>query len=349
VVTTDGGALAATGNRPGVLQYPAGDLEALQACLQTCLEQRDRLQEMTLSARKSGESVRLWRQVAEECLYALDQDGQDRDHSQFDQQWLVLREPADHRARNRDLLEQAATKLETESGVLKIADLGAGAGSNGVYLSQRLPVPQHWTLLDQDARLLAEAAARLETEVERVEVIQGTLDAGNLDERIPRNTRLITASALIDLASAPWLDALADAAQSRQATVFIVLSYAGEFGLSPQEPDDDWLKSLVNDHQHGDKGSGSAMGPEATGYLRAQLESRRFEVAVAPSPWQLGAGDWQLQTALIAGWCEAAREQCPQQKARIDQWQSLRQRQAKEGKLEIRVDHHDLLAWPANG
>jgi trans-aconitate methyltransferase len=351
VITTDGGALANTGNRPGVRQYPAGSVNALKDCLEACLSDRQSLQDLAEAARQSRESVRQWPEAADDFLAAMAQLHQTRDHSQFDQQWLSLREPADHRARSQALLEQVRawrTSQKIGSPELHIADLGAGAGSNGVYLSEKLPRPQRWTLLDQDSALLAEACQRMGAKVAGVEGRECTLEAGNLNELIPADTHLITASALIDLASADWLDALADTARARQAAVFIVLSYAGEFQLTPEHPDDDLLRSLVNDHQHGDKGSGAALGPQATDYLKGQLETRGFDVAVAPSPWLLERGDEPLQAALMSGWCEAAKEQCPAEQARIDQWQAARLKLADQGALKIRVAHYDLFARPGH-
>ena len=360
VITTDGGALASTGNRPGIRQYPAGSVKGLGECLESCLTDRPLLQEMTTAARQSGEAVRQWSDAAQEFEQALKQTLETRDHSQFDQQWLVLREPADHKARNETLVGRVQNWLKhtvgnnpgggtaTRPAMLRIVDLGAGAGSNGVYLSAALTAPQHWTLLDQNPSLLAEARSRLAPSVAGVENCECTLDVGNLDGLIPAKTRLITASALIDLMSASWLDALADTAAARQAGVYIVLSYAGYFQLGPHHPDDDLIRSLVNDHQHGDKGSGAALGPEATDYLKDRLEARGFDVAVAPSPWILGGDDRPLQAALITGWCEAALEQCPAEQSRIEQWRSSRLKLAEQGQLTVQVDHHDLFAWPAH-
>ena len=273
-----------------------------------------------------------------------------RDHSQFDQRWLALREPADHRARNRALLAQLQSWLGHEQ-LLRIVDLGTGAGSNGVYLCDKLRGPQHWTLLDQDAFLLAEARARLSAgpglKSSSIETCNCTIAADNLTDLIPVGTRVITASALIDLMSSDWLDALAGAAQARHAAVYIVLSYAGEFQLHPQLEDDDLIRSLVNKHQHGDKGSGAALGPEATSYLKETLEAYGYEVAVEASPWLLSGDDGALQAALMSGWCEAAMEQGPAERARIEQWQSSRLQQAAAGQLNIQVAHLDLFARPA--
>jgi len=383
VITTDGGALASTGDRPGIRQYPAGSVDALRECLQVCFADRQILQEMADATQRSQTSVRHWSDAAAEFEAALDQSPEmhemhemretretreTRDHSQFEQQWLALREPADHRARNRALLEQLQSWLKRraerrgerrgeqsagdDAEMLRIVDLGSGAGSNGLYLSDKLPGAQHWTLLDQDPSLLAEARSRLASEattnVTSVEGCQCSLDADNLADLIPAGTHVITASALIDLMSANWLDALAGAAEARHAAVYIALSYAGEFQLSPQQEDDDLIRSLVNDHQHGDKGSGAALGPEATDYLKDRLQARGYEVAVESSPWNLDGDDGALQAALICGWCEAAMEQAPTGRARIEHWQSLRLRQAETGQLKVQVAHYDLFARPAS-
>ena len=360
VVTTNGGALASTGKRPGVRQYPAGSVDDLRDCLETCLSNTSILQEMTSAAGKSSESARQWSDAAEQFKQVMGYHQTTKDHSQFERQWLALREPADHRARNRTVLghlqdwarqwldHTAGSGSEAEPKALRVADLGAGAGSNGAYLSDRLAVPQHWTLLDQNPTFLAEAVSRLAPEFTGVDACQCAMEVGNLNQLIPGQTRLITASALIDLASAPWLDALADTAAARRAAVYIVLSYAGEFQLSPEHPDDDLLRALVNDHQHGDKGSGAALGPEATGYLEKQLKSQGFVVVVGPSPWMLGGDDRRLQAELITGWCEAALEQNPAARLAIENWQASRLKLAEQGSLTVQVAHHDLFAWPAH-
>ncbi|WP_225314428.1 glycosyltransferase [Marinobacter halotolerans] len=357
VITSDGGALASTGNRPGVRQYPAGSVMALCNCLELCLTDRKALMEMADAVQQNAGAIRHWSDAAAEFETVLKRQpprsSPGKDHSQFDQNWLALREPADHQARNRQLLAQvqdwSAERTQNPAhrqATLQIADLGAGAGSNGVFLSAALAGKQHWTLLDQDPLLLAQAQGRLAPLVDSLDIRQCTLEANNLAERIPVETDLITASALIDLTSAPWLDALAKTAKARQAAVYIVLSYAGEFRLNPEHPDDNLIRSLVNDHQHGDKGSGAALGPDATEYLKERLQDLGYQVAVASSPWKLNRDHQALQAALISGWCEAALEQNPAQRSRIRDWQAARLSAAEQGGLATEVAHHDLFAWP---
>ena len=83
----------------------------------------------------------------------------------FSAQWLTLREPADHRARDQALQQRLCVQLtalaRTEQRVIRLIDLGCGSGSNLRALAAALPFAQHWTLVDYDPLLLAAARATL--------------------------------------------------------------------------------------------------------------------------------------------------------------------------------------------
>ena len=74
--------------------------------------------------------------------------------SGFSQQWLSLREPADHAARSTALNDTLITWTGQKS-PLRIMDFGTGTGSNLRYLCPLLGHDQHWTLVDNDAHLLS--------------------------------------------------------------------------------------------------------------------------------------------------------------------------------------------------
>lgn len=128
--------------------------------------------------------------------------------------------------------------------------------------------------------------------------------------------------------------------------MLIVLSYAGHFELSPGHPDDELLRSLVNQHQHGDKGTGSALGPDAPIVLTQLLQAEGFQVELAESPWLLSSEDKVLAQMLMQGWIDAAAEQSVNDRDRLVHWLETRKRQLSEGKLTIVVRHLDLLALP---
>ncbi|MDI9245606.1 glycosyltransferase [Marinobacter sp. CHS3-4] len=349
VISSDGGALANTGDRPGVLLYAAGSVSGLARHLEHCLSSKDALESLAGDALKYAALARDWAIAAEECAESLGLAPSSKDHSQFDMEWLRLREPADHRARNRQLLANVQHWADHHGGdLIRITDLGAGAGSNGAFLRDELRKPQHWVLLDQDRHLLDRATCRLRGNGTTVEAVLCKLDAENLDTFIPSNTDLVTASALIDLVSERWLEALVSAASNRRAAVYIVISYAGDFRLMPEHPDDGFIRSLVNEHQHGVKGVDAALGPDATHCLATALKAVGYNVSVAPSPWELKGPDADLQAALISGWADAAEEQSPEDATRIRRWQSSRLSAAAGAELTVWVDHEDLFAWPGD-
>ena len=81
--------------------------------------------------------------------------------SGFSADWLALREPADHAARNGDVLAHVARHVAGRDH-LSIIDLGCGAGSNLRGFALSLPARrQSWTLIDYDAALLKAARERL--------------------------------------------------------------------------------------------------------------------------------------------------------------------------------------------
>ncbi len=358
VITTDGGALAGTGNRSGIRQYQAGDVAQLKACLEAWLSDPQQLSLVATEAKTEAKNLRRWEVAAREFRDALSSLEPTADQTLFDSDWLALREPADHRARNRslmaDVLAWAESEYNTPESVigrhappLLVADLGTGTGSNARYLVPALTVPQSWVLLDQDEELLAQAAERMEHLDVPLETRACQLTAQGLLSQIPAGTRLVTASALIDLMSADWLKSLANVAAASNAGVYIALTYDGRFELSPGEADDQWILDTVNAHQHREKGAGAAMGPDATGYLQARLAAQGYRVSLAPSPWHLTSQHPALQVALLEGWQQAVFEQAPGERERASLWFGKRLSQAREQRLSIRVDHQDLFARPA--
>lgn len=346
VLSSDGGALAETADRPGIRLHPAGDHAGLHDHIREWLEDPDQLHNQARAACTSAQKRRSWSMAAEEFAAALGNSLIAKPGAVFEANWLRLREPADHAARSERLTERLRGHLERAQAPFDIRDLGAGTGSNQRYLGPRLPGPQQWCLVEPDAALIQTARQSQGDHANAVQWLQKQVTTHNLDEVIPKTVDLITASALLDLMSANWLEALARTAARRRAALLMVLSYCGNFELQPNDSRDQWLCDTVNDHQHRDKGTGGAAGPQATAILSGALAKQGFEVITEPSPWVLDHRHTRLQQALMSGWCEAAREQAPAQQAAIDEWQAKREAQLQEGRLRIRVEHIDLLALP---
>lgn len=263
----------------------------------------------------------------------------------FSADWLALREPADHAARSAALTARIADRLRARPG-RRAADLAAGSGSNVRYLLPRLPGVAHWTLVDYDAALLAQAW-RLVTPVAReagtgFDVRQGDLRA--LDTLPLDGCGLVTASALLDLVSPEWLQAFAARCRAAGVDVLCTLSYDGRIVCAPRDQDDDHVRALVNRHQRTDKGFGPALGPDAAGAAVTAFEAAGFSVHTAESDWVLDGAHAELQRQLLAGWAGAARELTSENTARIDAWLTRRLAQVDTGASGIVVGHVDVLA-----
>jgi len=260
----------------------------------------------------------------------------------FDASWLQLREPVDYRSRATGLLAPLQ-EWWAARGAMSVLDLGAGTGSNLRWLSPRLPGRQRWTLVDHDAELLARATAT-GADVEVHPVVGDLRDAGLAQVT---TADLVTASALLDLVSDPWLGALADACSDAGCAACFALTYDGTIRWSGREdPLDEVVYEAVNFHQRRDKGIGPALGPTATGVAERLFTALGYETRVEPSPWTLGPEDAELCLALIDGWARAASEQRPSQADAILQWTMRRRNDVERGDFGLVVGHQDLLALP---
>jgi hypothetical protein len=261
----------------------------------------------------------------------------------FPAAWLDLREPVDHRSRAESLVSALTDRWRTETW-RRVLDLGSGTGSNLRYLASRLPPPQTWALVDHDADLLARVEDRL---MDGVKAFRALGDLSAVGLRLVHASHLVTASALLDLMSHEWLEALVEACRNAGCGALFALTYDGRIEWSPSvDPDDELVRDAVNDHQRRDKGVGPALGPTATTAAERLFREAGFEVQVAPSPWRLGPDDQALTVALIEGWAAAAGEQRPEDAPRIREWAARRATAVRGGGVTVEVGHLDLLALP---
>jgi len=275
----------------------------------------------------------------------------------YESDWLALRKDADAAARDRGLAIRARDWLADRPTPIRIADLGAGSGANPGFLAGFLPGPQHWRLLDHDPELLEQAGARIAEarDADGTPILFETCqqDLTDLDAAIADDIDLATASALLDLASAEWIDALAARCARVGCAALWALSVDGDWhftrsdGNRIQNADDAAMLSLLQAHQGREKGLGRALGGAAPKTLRTAFARHGYNIAEAPSPWRLPAGTQQpLALALLDGWRTALLEQAPEDGLEIEAWWRSRRAGVETGELGIEVGHIDLYAEP---
>jgi len=263
----------------------------------------------------------------------------------FSADWLALREPSDARARSVMLTSAIADRLAGA----RVLDLAAGTGANVRYLEGFVHGDRgrpHWLLVDNDPALLAKAAVLLGSRdgVEtRAVDLSAALDPPSAN--LCAGQDLVTASALLDLVSERWLNALAGRCADARSAVLFALTYNGGISCSPGEPEDALVRDLVNRHQRIDKGFGPALGPDAAAFAAQAFAARGYHVRQERSDWLLADDVPVLQQELIEGWADAAVEIAPEETPRVTGWKSRRLAHVGAGRSRIVVGHDDLAAW----
>ncbi|MGD9945522.1 MAG: hypothetical protein AB7L76_02905 [Burkholderiaceae bacterium] len=249
----------------------------------------------------------------------------------------------------------------------EIVDLGTGTGANLRWLAPRLGGAQRWRLLDHDLALLSALPERIaawsrandfesrRSDGDMLRVSAAGFDLRMTCERVdlaaamggfraPRGG-LVSASALLDLVSEPWLDLLLQACSRAGAALLLALSYDGRIDWQPADPVDAAVLAAVNMHQRRDKGFGPALGPTAAAYAARGLAAHGYRVRSAASDWRIGPDDRAIAAALLDGWTQAAIEAVPARSTDFEQWRQRRMAVLARGALRMTVGHVDLAAW----
>jgi hypothetical protein len=251
--------------------------------------------------------------------------------------WLALREPADAAARAAELIGPLRRHLDTGTPIV-IHDLGAGTGSMGRWLAPRLPERQHWVLYDRDQDLLAKAGGGPVSVATRQRDIT-RLTAADLD-----GAALVTASALLDMFTAPEVERVVAACAGAGCPALLTISVTGRVELSPADPLDTEIMAAFNDHQRRTVGGRRLLGPDAADVAVAAFRRRGIPLTAKPSPWRLGARDADLIAAWLDGWVGAACEQRPELASPAAEYAGRRRKEAFAGQLSVVVHHTDVLA-----
>jgi hypothetical protein len=298
--------------------------------------------------------------------------------SGFTADWLRLREPFDRAARRMaagamDLPARLARCRErSHDNAFAVIDLGCGLGANLRELAPGLGGEQRWRLIDHDPALLAAVSKALAEWALRHDY-DFTLDNGAVDfpaidiagpgfhAEVVRHrvdlardfgtidfseTALVTASALLDLVSASWLQALVRKAQAARAALLFGLNVDGQTTWDPIDRDDERVHGLFSQHQGRDKGFGPALGSDAPGIAVQQMACAGYQTLQVATDWLIdGAQAPDMQLAMIEGMATAALEQDPGAQGTVLAWKA--RRSAGIATSRLRVGHVDIVATPA--
>ena len=295
----------------------------------------------------------------------------------FNAEWLRLREPFDQAARQTAagtaaLLERIGRWRErSPSRALAVIDLACGHGANLRALAPLFGGVQHWRLVDHDPALLAavpealaEWARRLDYRltvrdgaggVQPIDIIGPDFHAMVVRQRIDLardlatldfgGMALVTASALLDLVSASWLQMMVRKAQAARAAMLFALSVDGRTTWDPADPGDEQVRALFSRHQNRDKGFGPALGSQAVTIALQRMASAGYQTQQTRTDWLIdGAQAPEMQLAMVQGMAVAALEQDPTRQDAVQSWKA--RRGASVGGSRLRVGHVDIVATP---
>lgn len=181
-------------------------------------------------------------------------------------------------------------------------------------------------------------------------IVRRRLDLAQALESLPWHAaQIVTASALLDLVSAAWLQRLVAATATARVALLMALSVDGRHRFAPGDADDAAVTALFGAHQRRDKGfGGPALGAAAASTLASALRRCGYRVYSARSDWLLdGRRSVQalaLQRALVDGIASAALDQAPASADLVHTWRQ--RRLALAPRSVLRVGHLDVLALP---
>lgn len=277
--------------------------------------------------------------------------------SGFSSDWLALREAADHRARNPELLARLAEHFKARESI-SVFDLGTGTGSNLRATAPALSKAQEWTLVDHDPKLLAAAcdaiAAWADSSRATANGIGVSKDSRSILVGLKRTDLaaepaawsgakpdLVTAAAFFDLVSAAWIERFVSAVARSKAVFYTALTHSSTAIWSPSHPLDGAMTAAFESHFGTDKGFGPSAGSKASELIGNAFSRAGYKVERRESPWRLGADDRALIAELAQGWASAVSETRRIPSAEVAAWLDAR----KSGGTCV-VGHEDLLAFP---
>ena len=259
--------------------------------------------------------------------------------SAFSAEWLALREPADWRSRSARVTNAVVYALP-KGRVVRAVDLAAGTGSNTRFLRRTLTPPQERLSVHHDPDLFSSAPSRRSG----FDIRTHAMDLWHTGElaTVLQGQEMVTASALLDLVSEEWLQALCATCRSQRSVVLFALSYDGRMIPLPEEPEDELVEPsriVINRPTKGLAGR-SGLTPQRGRRSSSKTWATRSCAIEATGCSIASRRSWQRQ--LIDGWAEAATAIAPAEAEIIGRWRKRRIEHIAGERSRVIVGHEDL-------
>lgn len=279
--------------------------------------------------------------------------------------WLDCRFPFDVRARHAATEAAMLADLPLDRPV-RLVDLGCGNGANIRHLWQRISASQHWTLIDQDVKLLTAALAGMEELGEAAGYLPDSTGSDKLtlrkgDHVVKIQTRhtsllevaevvslaetdVVMANAVFDLFSELQTDRVLSTLWPHTA-IFLTLNYTG-MEFAPSHPDDGTVIGWYESHMQRPQAFGQGMGADGPAMIEAWIQKHDGAFQFGDSVWEILPHDTEMLSYLL-GFMEEAIPELPLSQDELDvlnNWLAVRGAQLDAGTLYCKVFHRDQWA-----
>lgn len=288
------------------------------------------------------------------------------EENNFYANWLNDRYPFDSEARNKDL-EAAFLSYLNQKEEVRLVDVGAGTGSNALYLMDKISGNQHWHFIEQDASFEEVVFHRLEEYASyhkydwikkghsafittpnkqlTFQFINGSLlDIKDLVEL--ETIDIVVANAVFDLFSKDQIQQFLQPILAREIACYFTLNYQS-MSFHPEDPFDDTFISLYETHMERPQTMGSAMGKKANSFIQEQLSSSS-KVTSGISTWHFQQEDIKMHYYLL-NFMESAIPELDMKeeiKVLLPKWIQRKKDQIISRQLELQIHHLDIFSIP---
>lgn len=285
----------------------------------------------------------------------------------FNIDWLAERYRFDVAARSK-AVEQACFQHFRQYDRLRIVDIGAGTGSNFLYLSPKFPQHQEWTFVELNTALLKAALDR----IQRYAKLQGwsfdrngnTMQFSTGKQQVSikskhgsflelrelvtlGNVDLVTANAVFDLLSLKLFEQFWRQLIKYKLPLLATINYLG-MAFAPQGERDDFFIKKYEAHMQREQRFGQSMGPDCVQQMQTVFKKQGVDYFSGNSTWQIGQQDTKMHQFLLQYLEEAVTEllTSPEESASFAAWLANKKTLLAAQELELTVFHQDLFVAP---